>query len=197
MLRSYFFPGRLYRLATLDALSATALNSAPVQALEVVTSEMAPAAAVARNAAIADSASLVSHDEQKVGVASREVEVYKFATSISFRTIGFSVLRRSNQSLGIVPGESPTCNQSDHGYLSFRFVIIATGIIIIWPRPLIARLKPKHCPRCHCLLSGRAAKQATSTHQPERTSCYNAMSRLAGLSQRLILRVISVTIKKT
>src|SRR5262245_37996497 len=60
VLRSYFFPGRLYKLATLDALSATALNSAPVQALEVVTSEMAPAAAVARNAAIADSASLVS-----------------------------------------------------------------------------------------------------------------------------------------
>ena len=46
---NYFFPGGLYKLATLDALSATALNSAPVQALEVVTSEIVPAAAVAKS----------------------------------------------------------------------------------------------------------------------------------------------------
>ena len=58
-LANYFFPGGLYKLATLEALSATALNSAPVQALEVVTSEIVPAAA-ANKAAIADSASLVS-----------------------------------------------------------------------------------------------------------------------------------------
>ena len=58
--RNYFFPGGLYKLATLEALSATALNSAPVQALEVVTSEIPPAAAAANNAAIVDSASLVS-----------------------------------------------------------------------------------------------------------------------------------------
>jgi hypothetical protein len=59
-LANYFFPGGLYKLATLEALSATALNSAPVQALEVVTSEIVPAAAAANKAAIADSASLVS-----------------------------------------------------------------------------------------------------------------------------------------
>ena len=58
--RDYFFPGGLYKLATLEALSATALNSAPVQALQVVTSEIVPAAAVANNAAIADLASSVS-----------------------------------------------------------------------------------------------------------------------------------------
>src|SRR5262245_48635889 len=58
--RNYFFPGGVYKLATLEALSATALNSAPVQALEVVTSEIVPAAAAANNAARADSASLVS-----------------------------------------------------------------------------------------------------------------------------------------
>ena len=151
VLRSYFFPGRLYKLATLDALSATALNSAPVQALEVVTSEIVPAAAVANNAAIADSASF--RDEQEVGIASREIEVYKFDTG-SLNQLPhdrFSVLRRSNQSLGIVPGEPPTCNQSDHGCLPFRFVTIATGIII-WPGPLIERSTPKHCPRCHGLL---------------------------------------------
>src|SRR5574338_1401489 len=31
--RNYFFPGGVYKLAILEALSATALNSAPVQAL--------------------------------------------------------------------------------------------------------------------------------------------------------------------
>jgi hypothetical protein len=50
-------PGGRYKLAVLEALSATALNSAAVQALEVVTSEIMPAAAVANNAAMRDSAS--------------------------------------------------------------------------------------------------------------------------------------------
>ena len=50
--RNYFFPGGLYKLAALEALSATVLNSAPVQALEVVTSEIVPAAAAANNAAM-------------------------------------------------------------------------------------------------------------------------------------------------
>src|SRR4029078_9102959 len=58
--RNYFFPGGLYKLSTLEDLCAPALNSARVQALEVVTSEIVPAAAAPNNAAIADSASLVS-----------------------------------------------------------------------------------------------------------------------------------------
>src|SRR5262249_56773058 len=59
-----FLPGGRYALATLEALSATALNSPPVQALEVVTSEIAPAAA-AISAAIMASASLVSVTSRK------------------------------------------------------------------------------------------------------------------------------------
>ncbi|MGC2824410.1 MAG: hypothetical protein WA322_09270, partial [Pseudolabrys sp.] len=39
-LRYQLLPGGRYKLATLEALSATALNSAGVQALEVVTSEI-------------------------------------------------------------------------------------------------------------------------------------------------------------
>src|SRR5262245_20309382 len=53
-------PGTRYALAALEALSAIALNSAPVQALAVVTSEIVPAAAAAINAAMMLSASLAS-----------------------------------------------------------------------------------------------------------------------------------------
>ncbi|MGB8895508.1 MAG: hypothetical protein WCD13_14560, partial [Pseudolabrys sp.] len=64
-LRYQLLPGGRYKLATLEALSATALNSAGVQALEVVTSEIIPAAAVANKAAMRDSASLVSATSKK------------------------------------------------------------------------------------------------------------------------------------
>ena len=105
-LANYFFPGGLYKLATLEALSATALNSAPVQALEVVTSEIVPAAAAANKAAIADFSLVSFRDKQEVGVASREVEVYKSAAGSldQLPHNRFSVLRCSNQSLGIIPG---------------------------------------------------------------------------------------------
>jgi hypothetical protein len=106
--------------------------------LEVVTSEMAPAAAVARNAAIADSASLVSVMSRKSASPSREIKVYKFAAG-SLNQLPhnrFSVLRRRNQSLGMVPGEPPTRNQSDHECLPLRFVIIATEIIIQTEPPI-------------------------------------------------------------
>ena len=104
-LANYFFPGGLYKLATLEALSATALNSAPVQALEVVTSEIVPAAA-ANKAAIAELSLVSFRDKQEVGVASREVEVYKSAAGSldQLPHNRFSVLRCSNQSLGIIPG---------------------------------------------------------------------------------------------
>src|SRR5262245_51933468 len=59
------FPGSLYALATLEALSPTALNSAPVQALAVVISEIAPAAAAAISAAIMFSASSASEISRK------------------------------------------------------------------------------------------------------------------------------------
>jgi hypothetical protein len=58
--RNQLLPGARYNFAALEALSATALNSLPVQALEVDTSEIVPAAAVAINAAMMDSASLAS-----------------------------------------------------------------------------------------------------------------------------------------
>ena len=58
-------PGTRYALAALEALSAIALNSAPVQALAVVTSEIAPAAAAAINAAMMLSASLASEMSKK------------------------------------------------------------------------------------------------------------------------------------
>src|SRR5690242_2342986 len=51
------FPGALYAFAALEAFSATALNSLPVQALAVDISEIVPAPAVANNAAMTDSAS--------------------------------------------------------------------------------------------------------------------------------------------
>ena len=49
-----------YARAALEALSATSLNSLPVQAREVVTSEIMPAAAGAISAAMMDSASSAS-----------------------------------------------------------------------------------------------------------------------------------------
>ncbi len=52
-----FPPGARYALATCEAFSAIALNSAPVQALTVVTSEIIPAAADAMSPAIIDSVS--------------------------------------------------------------------------------------------------------------------------------------------
>jgi hypothetical protein len=58
-------PGGLYRLAGLAALSATALNSPPVQALPVVTLQIIPVASTASNAAIMDSASLASDTIRK------------------------------------------------------------------------------------------------------------------------------------
>jgi hypothetical protein len=58
-------PGSRYALAALEALSPTALNSAPVQALAVVMCEIAPAAAAAINAAIMFSASLASEMSRK------------------------------------------------------------------------------------------------------------------------------------
>src|SRR5262249_34027328 len=58
-------PGPRYALAALEALAAIALNSAPVQALAVVTSEIVPAAAAAINAAMMLSASLASEMSRK------------------------------------------------------------------------------------------------------------------------------------
>ena len=56
-LRYQLLPGGRYKLAALEAFSATTLNSPAVQALEVVTSVIMPAAAVANNAAMSDLAS--------------------------------------------------------------------------------------------------------------------------------------------
>jgi hypothetical protein len=53
-------PGALYAFAALDAFSATALNSRPVQARAVDMSEIVPAAAAPNIAAITDSASSAS-----------------------------------------------------------------------------------------------------------------------------------------
>ena len=58
-------PGTRYAFAALEALSPIALNSAPVQALAVVTSEIVPAAAAAINAAMMFSASLASEMSRK------------------------------------------------------------------------------------------------------------------------------------
>src|SRR5215475_1503543 len=66
VLQNYFLlPGTRYALAALEALSPIALNSAPVQALAVVTSEIEPAAAAAIKAAIMFSASLASEMSRK------------------------------------------------------------------------------------------------------------------------------------
>ena len=59
------FPGGRYAFDALEALSIIALNSAPVQALPVLTSEMVPAAAAAINEAIMASASLASEMSRK------------------------------------------------------------------------------------------------------------------------------------
>jgi hypothetical protein len=53
-------PGALYAFAALEARSATALNSLPVQARAVLRSEIVPAAAAAISAAMMDSGSLAS-----------------------------------------------------------------------------------------------------------------------------------------
>jgi hypothetical protein len=63
--RYFLLPGPRYALAALEALSAIALNSAPVQALAVVTSEIVPAAAAAINAAMMLSALLASETSRK------------------------------------------------------------------------------------------------------------------------------------
>src|SRR6266480_1504830 len=63
--QNQLLPGTRYALAALEALSAIALNSAPVQALAVVTSEIVPAAAAAINAAMMLSASLASEMSRK------------------------------------------------------------------------------------------------------------------------------------
>ena len=64
-LRAHFLPGTRYAFCALEALSAIALNSAPVQALAVVTSEIVPAAAAASNEAMMFSASLHSEMSRK------------------------------------------------------------------------------------------------------------------------------------
>src|SRR5215472_17233971 len=64
-LNNYFLPGTRYAFCALEALSAIALNSAPVQALAVVTSEIVPAAAAASNEAMMFSASLHSEMSRK------------------------------------------------------------------------------------------------------------------------------------
>src|SRR5262249_12296243 len=64
-LNNYFLPGTRYAFCALEALSAIALNSAPVQALAVVTSEIVPAADAASNEAMMFSASLHSEMSRK------------------------------------------------------------------------------------------------------------------------------------
>src|SRR5215472_15048567 len=64
-LNDHFLPGTRYAFCALEALSAIALNSAPVQALAVVTSEIVPAAAAASNEAMMFSASLHSEMSRK------------------------------------------------------------------------------------------------------------------------------------
>ena len=60
-----FLPGGLYDFAALAALSIIALNSAPVQALPVLTSEMVPAAAAVINEATMASLSSASEISRK------------------------------------------------------------------------------------------------------------------------------------
>jgi hypothetical protein len=55
-----FLPGGLYALATLEAFSATDLNSAPVQALTLLTWETAPVAAAAISAAMISSCATIT-----------------------------------------------------------------------------------------------------------------------------------------
>jgi len=59
------YPGGLYALAALEALSATDLNSAPVQALTLETWETAPDAAAAISAAMMASGSSASEMRRK------------------------------------------------------------------------------------------------------------------------------------
>ena len=61
----HFLPGTRYAFCALEALSAIALNSRPVQALAVVTSEIVPAPAAASNEAMMFSASLHSEMSKK------------------------------------------------------------------------------------------------------------------------------------
>jgi hypothetical protein len=65
--------------AALEALLATSLNSAPVQPLEVLISEMVPAAAVASKGGDDGFSILTFNHKHEVTVARREVEVGKFA----------------------------------------------------------------------------------------------------------------------
>jgi hypothetical protein len=69
----------LYAFAALEAFSATALNSLPVQALAVDMSEIVPAPAVASNAAMTDSESSPSVTIRKHQFGQR---------AISLRTAG-------------------------------------------------------------------------------------------------------------
>jgi hypothetical protein len=92
--RNQRLPGGRYALAALAALSATPLNSAPVQALEVLTWEIVPAA----DAAISgdNSLRLVSFgNEQEVGFAGCEVKADYFTTRFfnQFPHSRFSILR--------------------------------------------------------------------------------------------------------
>jgi hypothetical protein len=122
--RNQRLPGGRYAFAALAALSATALNSAPVQALAVVTWEIAPAAATAINPAMVDSASSVSRNEQEVGVAGREVKVDKFAPGRlnHLPCSRFSILRCGQQPLDVIGCEPSTRNQSYHGCLPLRAI---------------------------------------------------------------------------
>jgi hypothetical protein len=74
----------LYAFAALEAFSATALNSLPVQALAVDMSEIVPAPAVASNASDDGFGIVTFSHNQKIAVARREVEVDEF----SFLTAG-------------------------------------------------------------------------------------------------------------
>ena len=121
------------RASVLEALPAIALNSLPVQAREVVTSEIMPACATASSAAMMDSASSASVTSRKSAAAGREVKADNFAPGRlnQLPHSRFSVLRCGKQPLSIVLGEPPSRNQSNHGCLPLRFASIVSDTILI------------------------------------------------------------------